>query len=139
MHNPDQNKDPAVEKTREKYQHDLFPLKMGIKLVEIEPGSATVQMETNDEMTNFHGIVHGGVICTLADTAFGLAGNSRGQTAVGLQTSVNFIRPVKPGTVLRATAREEQLTRTTGVYNIVVQNEKGETIALLRGTAFRKP
>lgn len=122
---------------RDKYKEDLFPRSLGIEIKHLSPGCCTVEMQVTREMTNFHGITHGGALFTLADTAFGLASNSRG-TAVALQASINFLAPSKPGERLSATAREEHLTRSTGIYNITVENEKKEIIALFRGVVYRK-
>ena len=54
-------------------RQDRFPLSLGIQLEEIRAGYARVSMEIKEEMTNFHGITHGGALFALADTAFGLA------------------------------------------------------------------
>ncbi|MBS4021001.1 MAG: hydroxyphenylacetyl-CoA thioesterase PaaI [Dethiobacter sp.] len=136
----DSYKPDLPDNTREikaKYAADTFPQKMGIKLVELTPGYARVEVKVTEDMLNFHNIAHGGAIFTLADTAFGLASNSRGP-AVALQVSINFISAVDPGTVIFATAVEEQLTRKTGIYNITVASEEGKTVALFRGVVYRK-
>ncbi len=119
-----------------KYEQDFFPRSMGIRLVHLSPGHSKVEMPVKEEMTNFHGITHGGALFTLADTAFGLASNSRGP-AVALQVSINFIAPSTPGQLLTATASEEHLTRSTGIYSITVENEEGQLIALFRGVVYR--
>ncbi len=126
-----------VSEIKKKYTDDTFPYGLGIRLMEAGPGYAGVELVIKEDMLNLHGTAHGGVIFTLADTAFGLAANTRG-TAVALQASINYIRAVKPGTRLVATAREEYLTRKTGIYNITVQDEEGDTIALFRGVVYRK-
>ncbi len=120
----------------EKYSKDLFPQSLGIEIIYLSPGSCQVQMVVKDEMTNFHQITHGGALFTLADTAFGLASNSRGP-AVALQVSVNFMTSSRGGQTLVATAREEHLTRSTGIYNVDVQDERGEAIMLFRGVVYR--
>jgi acyl-CoA thioesterase len=133
----DENSRELISELQEKYNDDIFPVKMGVKLLELAPGRAVVELLITGDMLNLHGIAHGGMIFTMADTAFGLASNTRGP-AVAMQANINFIRPAKPGSVLRATAQEEQLTRKTGVYNITVETDGGENIALLRGVVFRK-
>ncbi len=114
-----------------------FANNLGIKINDISLGYAEVEMKVKDDMLNRHGTAHGGTIFTLADAAFGLAGNTRGP-AVALQISINYLKPVFPGQVLKAIAKEEGLTRSTGIYNVIVENEKGESVALFRGTIFRK-
>ncbi len=119
-----------------KYEDDLFPQFMGIKLEEVRAGYARVSLKIAPSMLNFNGVTHGGAVFTLADTAFGLASNSRG-TALALQVSINFVKGTKSGDLLKAEAKEEHLTRSTGIYLVTVYRDN-ETIALMRGTVFRK-
>ena len=124
------------EELKEHYRQDLFPQVLGIKLEEVRAGYARVAMEVTPDMHNFNGVTHGGAMFTLADTAFGLASNSRG-TALALHISVNYVRATASGDRLTAVAEEEHLTRSTGVYRMTVFRGD-ETVALLRGTVFRK-
>lgn len=125
-----------LKELRERYRQDHFPRKLGVEIEELLSGYARVNMKVTGDMTNFHGITHGGAIFALADTAFGLASNTRG-TAVALQMSVNFVKATGAGDFLTALAEEEYLTNSTGVYRITV-SRGDETVALLRGTVFRK-
>ncbi|NLC11493.1 MAG: hydroxyphenylacetyl-CoA thioesterase PaaI [Firmicutes bacterium] len=129
--------DPVEQLKQKYYNQDNFPLRLGIKILDLKPGLAQVSLKVEESMTNFHQIAHGGVLFTLADTAFGLASNLRGQ-AVALQVSTNFLKPATAGNILTATARELYLTRKTGIYEVVIENEKNETLFLFRGTAYRK-
>lgn len=128
----------ALEAIKEKFARDTFPRSLGIELLELAPGYARVALKLGENMVNFHGIVHGGAIFTLADTALGLASNSRGDAAVALTVTINYLAPARPGDSLVATAEEEHLTRRTGVYRIRVTTGSGENIALARGTVYRK-
>ena len=133
----DDNKiENTIMQIRERFHQDTFPHNLGVKIVSLEPGYAKVQMTVTTEMKNLHGMAHGGVIFTLADTALGLAANTRGK-AVGLQVSINYVRPVHPGTILFAMGVEEELTKSTGIYNVTVETEEGKKIALFRGVMFR--
>ena len=118
------------------FYRDYFPQSLGIKLDEVRAGYARVSMEVVPDMLNFNGVTHGGALFTLADTAFGLASNTRG-TALALHISINYVKATESGDLLTAVAEEEHLTRSTGVYLMTVfrGNEK---VALLRGTVFRK-
>ena len=133
----DDNNDRMVDEVKRNFKQDAFPLKLGVRLVELNPGFSKVEMKVTREMLNLHGIAHGGAIFTLADTAFGLASNTRGP-AVALQVSINYIRSVNPDTMVYAMAEEEELTRKTGISNITVQTAEGKAVALLRGTVYRK-
>ena len=119
------------------YAADKFPLSMGMELIDLQPGYSVVEMQVGEEMVNFHQIAHGGVVFSLADTAFGLASNTKGE-AVALQVSVNYLAPARPGEILRATATETKITRSTGLYDISVTNANGDVIALMRGTVYRR-
>lgn len=64
---------------------------LGIELDEVGPGRAVLSMAVTDEMANWHGTCHGGAIATLADTAFGYACNSAGETAVAAGFDIVFV------------------------------------------------
>ncbi len=121
---------------QERYKDDLFPQTLGIKIKKVRAGYALVSMKVKPEMHNFNSVTHGGAIFTLADTAFGLASNTRG-TALALQISINYVKATVSGDILTAEAEEEHLTNSTGVYRMTVFRGK-EIVALMRGTVFRK-
>ncbi len=130
-------KNCCEELKRKYYEEDKYPVNLGIEIVKLVPGYSVVEMKATEEMNNFHQITHGGAVYSLADTAFGLASNSRGP-AVAMQVSMNYLAPAFSGQVLFAIAREENITRSTGTYSVTVQNEKEENIALFRGVVYRK-
>lgn len=82
-------------------------------------------------------ICHGGVIFSLADTAVGFAANSRGNTSVGLTNTIHFLKKVNPGDTLTAETKELHNGKKTAVYDVIITNQAGQEIAVLRGTAFR--
>lgn len=116
---------------------DPFSQSLGIELVDHGPGYAVTELDVTDEMLNFHGIVHGGVVYTLADTAFAVAGHSRGDESVALEVNVSYLEPADPGTTLRASAEEVQGTRRTGTYEVTVKNEEDTLLAILRGRSYK--
>lgn len=131
------NREPDYsEQLKERYKLDLFPRSLDIKLEEVRAGYARVSMIVKNNMQNFNGVTHGGALFTLADTAFGLASNTRG-TALAMQISINYVKASVSGDLLTAEAEEEHLTKSTGVYRMAVYRED-ETVALFRGTVFRK-
>ncbi len=79
---------------------------LGMEIVEIKPGQATLAMTVKPNMVNGHGIAHGGFIFTLADSAFAFACNSHNERAVAAQGNITFIRPGRLGDRLVAIARE---------------------------------
>ena len=71
------------------------------------------------------------------DSAFAYACNSHGRITVALDVSINFTRPAGIGDLLTVEATEVYLGNKTGVYDIRTTNEKGELVALFKGTAYR--
>ena len=105
---------------------------LGIEIVAVAPGAATLAMVVRDDMVNGHGMAHGGFIFTLADSAFAFACNSTGETAVAAQCAITFIRPGRRGDRLLATAREISRSGRSGIYDVQVSVE-GVVIAEFRG------
>jgi acyl-CoA thioesterase len=105
---------------------------LGIELVEVGPGTATLAMTVTETMTNGHDTAHGGFIFTLADSAFAFACNSYGVVTVAAHCSVTFIRPGRRGDRLVAEAREVSRSGRSGIYDVRV-SVGGVTIAEFRG------
>lgn len=108
---------------------------LGITLETIGPGTAVMRMTVREDMINCYGACHGGMIFTLADTAFGYAGNSRNRVAVGQVCNITYLEPARIGDVLTASCREVQLGPRSGIYDVEVTDQDGKTLALLRGTS----
>lgn len=106
---------------------------LGMKILDVGPGRATLTMAVDENMTNGHGMCHGGYIFTLADSAFAFACNSHNQNAVAQHCSVTFIRPAKRGDVLTATAIERSRSGRSGIYDISVAGADGKVVAEFRG------
>ncbi len=116
---------------------DAFSRWMGIEVMNIEPGYAKIRMNIRHEMNSGFDITHGGITHAFADSALAFASNSYGRKAVAQETSVSYHKPVKQGDVLTAETEELSLGKASGVYNIVVKNQKGHRVATFRGTVFR--
>jgi acyl-CoA thioesterase len=93
---------------------------LGMKIVEIKPGHATLTMTVEPHMVNGQRIPHGGFIFALADSAFAFACNSHNERAVAAQGNITFIRPSKLGDILVATAREISRSGRSGIYDVRV-------------------
>jgi acyl-CoA thioesterase len=105
---------------------------LGMTIVEIGPGRATLSMTVRPEMVNGQRIAHGGFIFTLADSTFAFACNTHNERTVAAQCSVTFIRPGKLGDVLVATAREISRSARSGIYDVRVTSGE-DVIAEFRG------
>ena len=105
---------------------------LGMEIVDVSPGRATLAMTVGPHMVNGQRIAHGGFIFTLADSAFAFACNSHNERAVAAQCDISFIRPGKLGDRLVATAREISRSGRSGIYDVRVT--AGDTvIAEFRG------
>ena len=94
---------------------------LGMELHALGPGRATVRMRVREDMCNGHGIGHGGLTFAVADSAFALACNAHGPTAVAHSAEVRFRAPVREGDLLEAAAVERGLVDGRGVYDVEVR------------------
>jgi acyl-CoA thioesterase len=118
-------------------EQDPFAQSLGIETLSVAPGYAEVRMRLKPHMANAHGIPHGGVIFSLADTAFALASNAHGVISVGLDVSITFCRAAVIGSQVLGYATEKNLTRHTGLYELKIVDENHNLIAQAQGTVYR--
>src|SRR5437899_2024254 len=102
------------------WQEDDASKGLGMEIVEIKPGRATLKMTVRPDMVNGQRIAHGGFIFTLADSAFAFACNTHNERVVAAQGNITFIRPGKLGDALVATAREISRSGRSGIYDVRV-------------------
>lgn len=119
------------------YDNDPFSVWMGIERLVVGPGQCVLRSSVRKEMLNGFAIAHGGITYSLADSCLAFASNSHGIQSVSVETSISHIKPVKEGDVLTATSEEMSLSRSIGVYHITVVNQRGEPVALFKGTVYR--
>jgi acyl-CoA thioesterase len=110
---------------------------LGMRVVAMTPGTATLAMTVRADMLNGFDICHGGFITTLADSAFAFACNSGNEFTVAAGLTVDFLAAAREGDVLTARAEQVSHAGRTGVYDIVVTNQHGQRVALVRGRASR--
>lgn len=119
------------------FANDHASKQLGMQILAVGPGSATIAMTVRRDMLNGFAICHGGFITTLADSAFAFACNSYNHLTVASGLSVDFLAPAHEGDVLTATASEVSLSGRTGVYDVEVSNQHGKRIAVFRGRSAR--
>ena len=110
---------------------------LGIKIESVGPGVSHLSMPVRGDMVNGHHICHGGLIFSLADTAFAYACNSYNKNTVASACHIDFLAPAKEGETLEAEAIEQSAAGRTGVYDITGRTTGGKTIALFRGKSYR--
>lgn len=110
-----------------------------MKIVEIEYGKASVEIEADHEIHgNQQGTVHGGLLCELADAAIGTAHSTvieDNESFTSLEFKINFFRPVWKDT-LKAIAKPVQTGKTITVYNCEIKSKDGKTMALASSTVM---
>ena len=127
----------AEASARAMYGEDRASQALGMRVLEVRPGYARLAMKVREDMVNGHQLCHGGLIFTLADSAFAYACNSYNLSTVASGCAIDFVAPAREGDVLTARAAERSAAGRTGVYDIDVVNQRGETVALFRGKSYR--
>lgn len=116
---------------------DLFAQHTGIELIEVKPGWARASMKIEPFHYNGAKTVHGGAIFTLADFTFAVASNSHGTLAMGINTSVSFVKAATRGT-LYAVATEQALNHRLASYLVQVTDDEKDVVAIFQGMVYRK-
>jgi acyl-CoA thioesterase len=109
---------------------------LGMQVTAVGPGSATLTMTVREDMLNGHALCHGGFIATLADSAFAFACNAYNELTVASGFDINLLAAARSGDVLTATATEVSKSGRTGVYDVQVHNQHGQTVAVFRGRSY---
>ena len=111
---------------------DRASQQLGMRLESVSPGRATLSMRIRRDMTNGHGIAHGGPIFALADSAFAFACNSYNERVVAQACDIVFVAAVEEGDELVAEAVERTRFGRNGIYDVRV-TRGGEVVAEFRG------
>lgn len=109
---------------------------LGIVIVEATPDRAVATLDYHKEITMPYGMVHGGAIATLADTAAGFAMATTlgpGQAFTTLEFKMNMLRPVREGTITAVAAPVHRGSRTS-VYEVRVTDSADKLVALFTCT-----
>ncbi len=131
------NAQEVAEATRDAMWEDESASRaLGMRVQAIGPGTATLTMTVREDMLNAHELCHGGLLATLADSAFAFACNSYNEMTVASGFDINLIAAARRGDVLTATAREMSKSGRTGVYDVTLVNQHGEPVAAFRGRSY---
>ena len=132
------NKD-RKQRINEYIQRDPFARFLGANVEILKPGHSRVTLTITEDMVNFHGLTHGGVIFAIGDMAFAAASNSHGQTAVALNVGINFLKATTSGDRLIAEAKEQTATGPIALYDITIRDDRtGELVAKSQDLVYRK-
>lgn len=120
-------------------QDDAYMASHGIYITELKVGAAEVECVVTPALTSFHGLAHGGLIYTLADCAFGVAGNTHNERSLAVSVNVTYLAPGRVGDTLRAHAEEIYRHGRRSVYRLTVTQKQGEVLAIGTGVATSLP
>ncbi len=118
------------------WEDDHASKAMGMQVLAVGPGSASVCMPVRQDMLNAHAICHGGLMTMLADTAFAFACNAYNEVTVAAGFDVNLISSARKGDVLTAVCVEVSKSGRTGVYDVNVHNQRNEPVVSFRGRSY---
>lgn len=126
-------KERAEKSAAAMWENDTASQWMGMTRVMVDEGHAVISLLIEGHHCNGHGMCHGGVTFSLADTAFAFSCNSRNQSTVAQNNMITYVAPARAGDTLTATAREVSLTGRSGIYDVCIRNQNDEVIAEMRG------
>ena len=109
-------------------QPHQFSYENGILITHAEPGLVRGELTVNENSYNPHGIVHGGALTTLADTAAGCCACSRGGGCVTANFSMEFLRPAT-GKKIYCEAIPKKMGRTLSVIAVTLTNDENTVVA----------
>lgn len=119
------------------YQRDAATRALGMQLHSVAPGKACISMQIRADMLQGHNSCHGGYLFTLADSAFAFACNTYNEATVGIGCSIDYVAPAFLDDVLTAQAVELSRSGRTGNYDVRIENQDGQLIALFHGKSYR--
>ena len=125
----------VLDALRERIAASPFHTWAGVEVVAAAPGSVTVAMDVDEHHVNLQGLVHGGMLAILADTACGLAIRSAiepGRLHVTTDLDVHFLSPAGPGRLFgRGTA--VKIGRSLAFAEASIEDEEGKLLAKAQG------
>jgi acyl-CoA thioesterase len=114
--------DLARRSAQAMWDDDVASRRLGMEILAIAPGRSEVAMTVRDDMVNGHGLCHGGLVATLADSAFALACNTYGEVTVASGFDIDLLEPAHLGDRLVARAVERVRRGRSGIYDVTVRH-----------------
>jgi len=124
-----------MEKFINFFKTDNFATGNGIVLTECKPGYAKAQVEINKSHLNGAGVVHGGLLFTLADFCFAAAVNSYGNVTLSINASISYFAKSTEG-IITAEAKEISRSNKLSTCDINVYDQAGQLLANFKGMAY---
>ncbi|KQR39036.1 aromatic compound degradation protein PaaI [Microbacterium sp. Leaf159] len=121
---------------RSMMQRDAASAMLGMVIELDAPGEAVVSMTVRDDMLNGFAITHGGLVFTLADTAFAIACNEDERVTVAGGADITFLKSTTSGDRLTARAVRRVVSGRNGLYDVTVTDGSGDVVAEVRGRSL---
>lgn len=138
METNQEKKDALARRVAESmFAADAASRALGMKIEEMREGYARLVMTVRPDMLNGLGSCHGGMMFSLADSAFAFACNSRNEATVAAGCSIEFLTPVPAGAILTAEAQERVLSGRRGIYDVLIREQNGAVVASFCGKSGR--
>jgi acyl-CoA thioesterase len=126
-----------TEAAKTYFERDRYAALTGVEILEAGEGYCKARLMIEAKHMNAANVVQGGAIFTLADLAFAVASNSRGQLALAINVNISFLKAASAG-ILYAVATEVQEPGRLGAYDVLVTDEDDGIIARFNGMVYRK-
>lgn len=119
------------------YRQDGFSQWLGIEKIKTDLGHCILQMKVRKEMLNGFDVAHGGIVYSLADSAFAFSCNSYNRISLSIETSITHCRAIVENDVLTAESTLITQSNKIGTYNVIVKNQKDEIVGIFKGVCYR--
>ena len=130
------SRDPRFERVQG------FDALYGLEVLEVTDDLVRAQVVVRDELRQPFGLVHGGVLASIAETLASVGTAvvvmPEGNGAMGLSNSTSFLRPITDGTI-HARALRRHRGRTTWIWDVEMTDDDGRLCALTRMTIAVRP
>ncbi len=115
------------------HAEDRVAHELGMSIDHADVGTASISMTVVESMCNGLGVCHGGILFTFADTAMAHASNADNERSFSTTASIEWLRPARVGDRLTAVSTVVDTRGRNTIHDIVVTNQDGDRIALVRG------
>jgi len=109
----------------------------GLEVLEVGEEEVRAQVQVRDELLQPAGLVHGGVLASIAESVTSMATwyalREQDMAAMGQSNHTSFLRPILAGTI-HAVARRRHRGRTTWIWDVEITDDQGRLCAMTRMT-----
>ena len=116
--------------------NDAFSQLLQMEIVALELGTCQLRCPVTAQTTNGFQIAHGGLTYALADSALAFAANTHGYQCMSIDTQIAHLAKVQLDDTLTASCTEIHRGKSTGVYEVRIENQDKGLVALFKGTVF---